>query len=128
MINDLQNLFDFVCVCTEHLCTCVVLSPPSFARRRSVRHGACMHACAWCTRPVALHAKAWKSRQRPVICCSDRLRSRINTGIIPSKIFLWRKKAIERNLFVFSERNRECSYTCMISQSRDRNRFIYGLW
>lgn len=32
---------------------------------------------------LCVRAKAWKSRQRPVICRSDRLRSRINTGIIP---------------------------------------------
>lgn len=46
-----QSLRDFfarayVCVCMDRLCMCMILSPPSFARRRSVRHGACMHACA----------------------------------------------------------------------------------
>lgn len=109
----------------------VVLSPPSFTRCRSVRHGACMHACAWCTRSLALRAKAWKSRQRPVICCSDRLRSRINTGIIfyRSKIFSYRKKSrrnhVERNLFVFSERDYEYNYA-WLSDGLDRNNFIFA--
>jgi len=52
----------------------------------SVTVHACTHVRDAPSLLLRVRVKAWKSQQRPVICCSDRLRSRINTGIIQIEV------------------------------------------